>query len=191
MSDAPARTRFHSVDDVRHIPATVTAFLAEKDGQDGCWVWPGRINRGYGAVHVTWADGREGTTRPHRIAYALLVGPIPTGMTIDHLCRVRACCNPDHLEVTSAGENTARGAGKIARAVRARRESGSCLRGHDASVGQDSSGYCVECGRERSRSNHDLYRQARTKLGMTHREYAATYGLSREAAERALREEGQ
>lgn len=61
----------------------------DKDDTD-CWLWTGCLNScGYGC----WAvNGKSQLT--HRLAYEALVGPIPEGLTIDHLCRVRACCNP-------------------------------------------------------------------------------------------------
>src|ERR1044071_2384549 len=56
----------------------------------GCWVWMGAVSRnGYGKLSYG---------RVHRIAYALIKGPIPPGLTLDHKCRVRSCWNPDHLE---------------------------------------------------------------------------------------------
>lgn len=55
----------------------------------GCWLWTGNVNHGYGRV-------RRGThtAYAHRMAYELLVGPIPDGLELDHLCRVRHCVNP-------------------------------------------------------------------------------------------------
>lgn len=62
----------------------------------------------------------------HRKVYELLVGPIPDGMTIDHLCRNRKCCNPDHLEVVTMRENVLRGTGPTAEKYRQTH----CIRGH-------------------------------------------------------------
>jgi hypothetical protein len=64
----------------------------------GCWEWTAAINsRGYGQWSV------QGVSRStHRVAYELLVGPIPEGLQIDHLCRNKRCCNPEHLEPVSA-----------------------------------------------------------------------------------------
>lgn len=81
-------------------------FWAKVDRSDDCWVWTGTgTPKGYGqfAPH-----GKH--VYAHRFAYELLVGPIPEGMTIDHLCRNRGCVRPDHLEVVTRGENTRRGA---------------------------------------------------------------------------------
>lgn len=70
-----------------------------------CWMFTGGDNgRGYGKLRV-------GTRkmRAHRVAFEEMVGPIPDGMTIDHLCRRRLCVNPAHLEVVSFYENLMRG----------------------------------------------------------------------------------
>ena len=70
-----------------------------------CWIWQGALGvGGYGALH------REGRTqRAHRWMYKQFVGPIPEGAELDHLCRVRACVNPAHLEPISRAENVRRG----------------------------------------------------------------------------------
>lgn len=71
----------------------------------GCWIWTAARNRqGYGTVT---ASRRRWLA--HRLAYTWLVGPIPEGMTIEHLCRQTACVNPGHLEAISLKENIKRG----------------------------------------------------------------------------------
>lgn len=75
-----------------------------RDVVSGCWLWRGARARGYGHFCV---DKRR-VRGAHRVSYETLRGPIPEGMQIDHLCRVRNCINPAHLEVVTQAENTAR-----------------------------------------------------------------------------------
>lgn len=76
------------------------------DRSGECWVWTGALNTGYGRVHV--GPGRR-SAYGHRVLYEMLVGPVPEGLDLDHLCRNRACCNPDHLEPVTRQENLLRG----------------------------------------------------------------------------------
>jgi hypothetical protein len=88
---------------------------------DGCWRWLGAVNDdGYGEIFVGWRAGCARKDRVHRVAYRLHHGPIPIGLTVDHLCRVRNCANPEHLEAVSLRENIRR----------ARDRRGCCKRGH-------------------------------------------------------------
>ncbi len=87
-----------------------------------CWIWVGaKTPAGYGQLTVC------STVRyAHRLSYEFFVGPIPKGKQLDHLCRNRACFNPEHLEAVSVRENVLRGIGITA--VRAR--AAHCIRGH-------------------------------------------------------------
>lgn len=77
---------------------------------DGCWRWTGTVqNVGYGTMKIF-----GGYALAHRLAYELFVGPIPDGLVIDHLCRVRLCVNPAHLEPVTYQENILRGRGLAA-----------------------------------------------------------------------------
>lgn len=75
----------------------------------GCWLWIGGSTRsGYGVFYVGTSRRDRKTTTAHRVSYQLNVGEIPDGFDIDHLCRVRCCVNPDHLEAVSRDENLIR-----------------------------------------------------------------------------------
>lgn len=81
----------------------IERIYAKVEESDGCWVWQGATSNGYGVVGL----GRrtDGTGKAHRVLYELLVGPVPPGMELDHLCRNRRCVNPDHLEPVTRQEN--------------------------------------------------------------------------------------
>jgi hypothetical protein len=72
---------------------------------DDCWEWTGARNRGYGYGKLRVADR---FVLAHRYAYELLVGPIPEGLDLDHLCRNIICVNPGHLEPVTVAENNRR-----------------------------------------------------------------------------------
>ena len=95
-----------------------------------CWVWQGATSNGYGRVRF---DGK--TRLVHRVVWALVVGPFPNDKEPDHLCRVRACVNPWHLEPVPQRINLLRGASPAAEhARRSRCSAGHPLEGPDADV---------------------------------------------------------
>lgn len=79
-------------------------FWSKVEKTETCWLWTASLCDGYGQFSVSAGLPR----RAHRVAYELLVGPIPEGLTLDHLCRVRNCVRPDHLEPVTQAENTRR-----------------------------------------------------------------------------------
>lgn len=96
-------------------------------GPDDCWDWPGFIQQnGYGSTRGRRADGAPCTEMAHRRAYETLVGPIPDGLTIDHLCRNRRCINPGHMEPVGQGDNVLRGDAGSSRNARKTH----CRKGH-------------------------------------------------------------
>jgi hypothetical protein len=104
---------------------------------DGCWEWFGSISvRGYGQVRH---DGRTRST--HRVMYEILVGPIPEGLHLDHLCKYTRCCNPAHLEPVTQLVNAQR----TEQATKTH-----CLRGHPLSgenlvINSAGRRVCVTC----------------------------------------------
>jgi hypothetical protein len=90
--------------------------------ESGCWLFTSSLDaRGYGSF---WFQGRA--VRAHRWVWETLIGPLEDGEQIDHLCRVRNCVNPAHLEPVSAAENVMRGFGPTA--INARKT--ACEQGH-------------------------------------------------------------
>lgn len=89
-----------------------------------CLLWPrGKDRDGYGRVRPPNGGKQQYT---HRVAYEYLIGAIPTGLELDHLCRVHACYNPYHLEAVDHQTNISRGVhGKV------NREKTHCPRGHE------------------------------------------------------------
>jgi hypothetical protein len=98
-----------------------------------CWLWKGNCNpEGYGSQ---WWEGRN--QKAHRVIYTLLVGPIPEGAQLDHLCRVRNCVNPDHVEPVTHAVNQSRKKAKWAKPKDTtpskeaqRKAAGLCKKGH-------------------------------------------------------------
>lgn len=91
-----------------HDRTTYITTRIDQRAPDECWPWlAGHTKAGYGTVHV----GHQTTTTAHRAVYELLVGPIPDGLVLDHLCRNPGCVNPAHLEPVTYATNTERGIG--------------------------------------------------------------------------------
>ena len=150
----------------------------DPDGPDGCHLWTGPTRKdGYG--YFFWQGSPN--WRVHRLAFALANGEIDPALTIDHLCQVRLCVNPAHMEQISLRENGLRGNSWV---------NGTCSRGHDLRESaypcrRDNGGlhwYCKVCYRERARERRHLIRDAKNKLGLSTSAYVAQYGRSKETA---------
>lgn len=120
-------------------------FWEKVDKSQECWVWTAsKVHDGYGRF---WSGGR--VLLAHRVAYELEVGPIPDGLSLDHLCKNRACVRPDHLEPVTHTENIRRG-------EPANRT--HCRKGHpyDESNTYRYKGrrYCRACNRETQRRRY-------------------------------------
>lgn len=120
-----------------------------------CWLWTAAV--GSGGYGVVWQTGS--LLYAHRFAYEAVIGPVPEGLHIDHLCRVRNCVRPDHLEPVTQRENILRGVGMCA--VQAKRT--HCPQGHPYSGDNlyvlRGKRYCRECVRKSNRE-----RAARKRL---------------------------
>lgn len=129
-------------------PAQLARFLRKTKRDDsGCLLWTGwRRRDGYGVLGLEWQYRRA-----HRVYFEHVNGPIPPGMDLDHLCRVRNCVNPEHLRIATRRENVlAPGSLSVAKA---HSEKIACPKGHPYS-GRDNRGgrVCHACDSERHRS---------------------------------------
>lgn len=144
------------------------------DSHAGCWIFTGAIRNGYGVIGMG-PRGQCRTFHTHRVMYEQANGQIGQGLEIDHLCRIKSCCNPAHLEAVTHLENVRRGKSSIATAERNRRRAAAqihCLKGHPLSgdnlrIRSNGKRECVECtrARDRTRAAEKMrrYRAARTK----------------------------
>lgn len=103
-----------------------TAALIRID-ENGCWIWQGKPDaHGYG--NMEWRCLRD---KAHRWAYRAFMGPIPADLELDHLCRIKTCVNPEHLEAVTHRENILRGTSPSAINAKKTR----CKHGHDLAPG--------------------------------------------------------
>ncbi|ATN90244.1 HNH endonuclease [Gordonia phage Lennon] len=102
------------------------SFWSRVDRSGDCWLWLGYVRPdGYGQCYT-----RDGNRLAHRVAYVLDGRDLDPALTLDHLCRRRACVNPQHLEQVTAEVNTARGDAGVARASQQHAKT-KCPAGHD------------------------------------------------------------
>lgn len=112
----------------------------EMAGPDECWLWKASLRLGYGRI---WVGGS--LLSAHRVAYERATGPIKDGLCLDHLCRIKHCVNPSHLDQVTQKENVRRGeAGMI------NKSKTHCFRGHSFS-GNNLYVYKSSNGREQRR----------------------------------------
>lgn len=124
-------------------------FWSRVEKTETCWLWRGTIMpNGYG----TFTSERGGSALAHRIAYELAKGPVPDGLPLDHLCRVRHCVNPAHLEPVTNQENLRRGDGWTGQRARQTH----CKHGHpfdeaNTRIRPNGTRQCRACAREQAR----------------------------------------
>ena len=123
-------------------------FWAKVQKTETCWLWTGgKSLDGYGIFRPSHGPR---SFRAHRFAYELLIGPIAVGLTLDHLCRVRRCVNPAHLEPVTDRVNILRGISPSAQAARKTH----CPQGHPYDLfnthrNRQNGRVCLECRRLR------------------------------------------
>lgn len=135
-------------------------FLAKIEfSSTGCWLWTAAVN---GSGYASFGTPTE--SMAHRVSYSWFVGPIPCGYVMDHLCRVRHCVNPDHLEAVTPQANVLRGRLPVVTRNRLTRE--VCQAGHvfdGANTGTRSNGNkrCRACSARYSKD----YRRRKATTG--------------------------
>lgn len=115
-----------------------------------CQIWTGATDRGYGRICVGGV-----VQRVHRVAWELANGPIPEGMTLDHLCHVKACINVAHLELVDHAENTRRGIRDFTdrkRQAYPRQRRTHCPQGHELTPGNVTTAAFTDPGYLRCRT---------------------------------------
>lgn len=123
-----------------------------------CWIWRGaKMSRGYGGL-----GANKQAWLAHRYSYTMAVGPIPAGLEIDHLCFVKLCVRPSHLEAVTSLVNNLR-----ALHLRMLNGVGHCARGH-AFAGDNLRLHTTRIGRRICRAcNNDTQRRYRERLEAT------------------------
>lgn len=129
----------------------------EIDPIAGCWLWTGRLYPGgYAKISI----GHRGTALVHRLTYEMHKRPIPEGMQIDHLCRVRRCVNPDHLEPVTHAQNARRGAW----AVKTHCKNGHAYDAENTHISKSGGRSCRACDRDDYYRRRDRMREQRMEF---------------------------
>jgi hypothetical protein len=133
----------------------------DRNGTGGCWVWQGEVTNTYGRIFV---GGERKRQLVHRFAYEMFVGPIEPGMEIDHVCKVRLCANPDHLDQVTGRENKLRSIGFAS----ANAKKTECIHGHpfderNTHVTKNGQRKCRACDRDRVRARREQKRAAQPR----------------------------
>lgn len=133
----------------RRIEAERDRFWAKVDQSGDCWLWTAATSaKGYGQFRASRGASQVAA---HRYAYMDLVGPIPDGLALDHLCRVRNCVNPAHLEPVTTAENNLRSLPYRPPSIRSKKT--HCVNGHE---------FTPENTVQRTRPNGRVNRDCRT-----------------------------
>lgn len=112
-----------------------------------CWIWTGALNnKGYGVIGAPAPS--KALLLAHRVSYDFHVGPIPEGLTLDHLCYTPRCVNPEHLEPVTKAENIKRAAARKTH----------CAKGHLLVLKYRfrTSRFCRICKNERRRAAAEI-----------------------------------
>lgn len=163
-----------------HERVTAKYRVEDRGYETPCWVWTAGLMGTSGYAQFRYSKAKNGLG--HRYSYEHHIGPIPEGMTLDHLCRVRECVNPEHLEVVTPKVNILRGKGKGA----ANKLKTHCVHGHEFTpentyINAKKARVCRACQK--------AYRDAhRDEMRVYHRDYMRTYSRERYATDAEYRE---
>ena len=152
------------------------AKVDKQPGVDACWLWTGcKHPKGYGRFGL--GTRSEGTIYAHRFAYESEHGPVPQPLQLDHLCRIRHCVRPSHLEPVTSRVNLLRGETVTARNA----AKTHCIHGHEFTTGN------TRIERNGSRRCRTCARQAayETNLRRPSRRLASGSGSSRSSRQRS------
>ena len=155
--------------------------LSAYSRQGDCWIWQhAKTQAGYGVARIFGA-----VVYMHRVSYEYHKGPLPSDAELDHLCRNRACMNPDHLELVSHQENCIRGETGARSSKRIRVDQTKCGAGiHDwtpANIYIEKTGdkHCYPCHLKRVRARKERERAARKEKNAREDSQALHYGHGR------------
>lgn len=133
-------------------------FFSKVKITSSCWLWTAsKLKNGYGQFR-----GDKRMYLSHRLSYELIKGKIPDNLCLDHLCRNRLCCNPNHLEVVTLGENIRRGESGLYEKLRTYCPYGHKYAGKNLFISKNNKRACKEC--HRINSNKYYHKNKHKKL---------------------------
>lgn len=165
------------------IPAHERVLARVAKDPAGCWLFEGGLNKfGYGKVSIRKEGGAGWAVRgAHRVVYEALVGPVPPGLQLDHLCRQRRCVNPDHLEPVTPRENTMRSRAPS----RLNADKTACDKGHELTPENTytwrGQRHCRACRRESDRQRQATKTEYMREWRARNRPHVNEYARQRRA----------
>lgn len=130
----------------RSIKSRIRFFWSRINKTDKCWLWIGaKLISGYGYLYLQNGKQSRKKVLAHRFSYILHYGKIPNGKELDHICRIKNCVNPKHLEPVTSKENTYRGTNPKIIIMHRRILTGFCKNGHSVNEWNKKDRRCRLC----------------------------------------------